>query len=70
MVRQGIDIEYDGGWFFKPEPAAKANPEKLMADFLTYGRSTGKNLKLGNEIESSYRITKIIPQIALEDQVK
>jgi hypothetical protein len=40
-----------------------ANPAQLTADFLAYGKSIGKNLKLGNEIENSYRIAKIIPQV-------
>ena len=38
-----------------------ANPEQLYADFFRYGESIGKNLKLGNEIENSYRIAKIVP---------
>lgn len=42
---------------------AKADREKLLQDFLSYGESIGKNLKIGNEIESSYRIAKIIPLI-------
>ena len=40
---------------------ANAEPETLYADFFEYGKSIGKNLKLGNEIESSYRIAKIVP---------
>jgi hypothetical protein len=40
---------------------ASANPEQLYADFFRYGKTIGKNLKLGNEIENSYRIAKIIP---------
>jgi hypothetical protein len=47
---------------------ATANPEKLVADFFAYGKSIGKNLKLGNEIESSFRIAKIIPKVLIEDQ--
>ena len=42
---------------------ASADPEKLYADFFKYGKSIGKNLKLGNEIENSYRIAKIVPVI-------
>ena len=42
---------------------ANADPELLYKDFYQYGASIGKNLKLGNEIESSYRIAKIIPLI-------
>ena len=40
-----------------------ADPEQLYADFFAYGASIGKNLKLGNEIENSYRIAKIVPVI-------
>jgi hypothetical protein len=40
---------------------ASADPEKLYADFFRYGQAIGKNLKLGNEIENSYRIAKVIP---------
>jgi hypothetical protein len=40
---------------------ANANPEQLYEDFFHYGKTIGKNLKLGNEIENSYRIAKIIP---------
>jgi hypothetical protein len=42
---------------------ANANPEQLYADFFRYGKSIGKNLRLGNEIENSYRIAKIIPAL-------
>jgi hypothetical protein len=42
---------------------ANADPDKLYQDFFRYGKSIGKNLKLGNEIENSYRIAKIIPVI-------
>jgi hypothetical protein len=40
-----------------------ANPEQLYKDFFAYGKKIGKNLKLGNEIENSYRIAKIVPVI-------
>ncbi len=46
---------------------ANANPEQLVTDFFQYGKSIGKNLKLGNEIESSYRISKILPSVIKED---
>ena len=46
---------------------ANADPDKLYDDFFRYGKSIGKNLKLGNEIENSYRIAKIIPVILEED---
>ena len=39
---------------------AGADPEQLYAAFFTYGASIGKNLKLGNEIENSYRIARIV----------
>ena len=42
---------------------ASADPEQLYADFFAYGKAIGKNLKLGNEIENSYRIAKIVPVI-------
>jgi hypothetical protein len=46
---------------------AKANPQKLYEDFFRYGKSIGKNLKLGNEIENSYRIAKIVPVLLREE---
>jgi len=42
---------------------ASADPDKLYADFFTYGKSIGKNLKLGNEIENSHRIARIVPAL-------
>ncbi len=48
---------------------ANANPDKLYEDFFRYGKSIGKNLKFGNEIENSYRIAKIIP-VLLEDDAE
>jgi hypothetical protein len=46
---------------------ANADPDKLYEEFFRYGKSIGKNLKLGNEIENSYRIAKIVPVILEED---
>jgi len=46
---------------------ADADPQKLYADFFAYGKRIGKNLKLGNEIENSYRIAKIVPVLVKED---
>lgn len=46
---------------------ANADPKQLYADFFRYGKSIGKNLKLGNEIENSYRIAKIVPGILQND---
>jgi hypothetical protein len=42
---------------------ANADAEKLYADFFRYGDAIGKNLKLGNEIENSYRIARIVPAL-------
>lgn len=52
-----------GAGYGSIEKLANADPEKLYADFFRYGKSIGKNLKLGNEIESSYRIAQIVPVI-------
>ena len=46
---------------------ANANPDQLYADFFGYGKAIGKNLKLGNEIENSYRIAKIVPALLREN---
>ena len=46
---------------------ADADPEQLYADFFQYGRAIGKNLKLGNEIESSHRIAKVVPVLLQTD---
>jgi hypothetical protein len=46
---------------------ASADPERLYADFFRYGEVIGKNLKLGNEIENSHRIAKIVPVILQEE---
>jgi hypothetical protein len=48
---------------------AHANPEKLYADYFQYGKNIGKNLKLGNEIENSHRIAKIVPTILLDESL-
>jgi hypothetical protein len=48
-----------GSW----EKLAKADFQKLVRDFHAYGASIGKNLKLGNEIESSHRIARILPAV-------
>jgi len=42
---------------------ADADPDRLYADFFNYGKRIGKNLKLGNEIENSYRIARIVPRL-------
>jgi hypothetical protein len=46
---------------------ANADPERLVADFFRYGESIGKNLRLGNEIENSYRIARIVPALVEDD---
>jgi hypothetical protein len=46
---------------------ANAEPEKLYEDFFHYGAMIGKNLKLGNEIENSHRIAKILPVVVQEE---
>ncbi len=55
-----------GAGYISMERLANADPEKLFADFFHYGDSIGKNLKLGNEIQNSYRIAKIVP-VLVED---
>jgi hypothetical protein len=52
-----------GAGYGSLDQLAKADPEKLYADFFNYGKAIGKNLKLGNEIENSYRIARIIPAL-------
>lgn len=46
---------------------SNADPEKLNSDFYAYGRSIGKNLKFGNEIENSFRIAKVVPVLLKEE---
>lgn len=45
---------------------ANAQAEQLYADFFHYGQLIGKNLKLGNEIENSHRIARLIPIVLKE----
>jgi len=52
-----------GAGYGSMEKLANANPDHLFEDFFRYGKSIGKNLKLGNEIENSYRIARIVPKI-------
>lgn len=52
-----------GAGYGSLERLAGAEPEQLYADFFRYGESIGKNLKLGNEIENSHRIAKIVPVV-------
>jgi hypothetical protein len=46
---------------------AAADSEQLSANFYRYGRSIGKNLKHGNEIDNSQRIARLVPRILSED---
>jgi hypothetical protein len=39
---------------------------QLYTAFFSYGKSIGKNLKIGNEIENNYRIPKIVPVLVTE----
>ena len=48
---------------------AGADPQQLFQDFYRYGQSIGKNLKLGNEIDNSQRIAKLIPVIFQEESM-
>jgi hypothetical protein len=57
-----------GAGYASMSQLANANPEQLYADFFAYGKRIGKNLKLGNEIENSYRIARIVPKLVEEDQ--
>jgi hypothetical protein len=52
-----------GAGYLNLAQLASADPEKLIEDYYHYGKSIGKNLKLGNEIENSHRIAKVIPAI-------
>jgi hypothetical protein len=52
-----------GAGYASLKQLANANPDQLCRDFQSYGKSIGKNLKLGNEIDNSYRIAKIMPLI-------
>ena len=52
-----------GAGYASMSKLANADPDQLYADFFNYGKSIGKNLKLGNEIENSYRIAKIVSVI-------
>jgi len=56
-----------GAGYGSLEMLASADPEQLQQDFFQYGKSIGKNLKFGNEIESSYRIAKILPVLLRND---
>ena len=56
-----------GAGYGSLDKLSHADPEELYADFFSYGKSIDKNLKLGNEIENSYRIAKLIPVILNRD---
>jgi hypothetical protein len=42
---------------------ANGHLEQVVADYMRYGQSIDKNLKLGNEVENSYRIARIVPHL-------
>lgn len=46
---------------------ANANPQECYSAFYRYGDSIGKNLRLGNEIENTQRIARILPVILVEN---
>jgi len=56
-----------GAGYGSLDQLANANPEQLYEDFFRYGKTIGKNLKFGNEIENSYRIAKILPVLLQQD---
>ena len=45
---------------------ANADPVKLREDFFLYGAAIGKDLRFGNEIDSSYRIAQLVPKIVVD----
>jgi hypothetical protein len=45
---------------------ANADPEKLHTDFFLYGAAIGKDLRFGNEIDSSYRIAQFVPKVVVD----
>ena len=45
---------------------ANADPEKLHEDFFLYGAAIGKDLRFGNEIDSSYRIAQFVPKVVVD----
>jgi hypothetical protein len=47
-----------------------ANPDQLYKDFFNYGKAIGKNLKMGNEVESSYRIARLVPELIVEAKIE
>ncbi len=50
-----------GSGYGSLQQLANGQAEQVYADYMRYGKSIDKNLKLGNEIENSYRVAKIIP---------
>jgi hypothetical protein len=55
-----------GAGFGSLSKLKNANLEKLSEDFYRYGKSIGKNLKFGNEIENLHRIAKLFPVLVEE----
>ncbi len=52
-----------GAGYGSLERLAKAESEQLIEDYFAYGRSIGKDLRLGNEIDNSQRIARILPAV-------
>lgn len=52
-----------GAGYGSLERLAGAEPEQLIEDYFAYGRSIGKDLRLGNEIDNSQRIARILPAV-------
>ena len=42
---------------------ASADSQQVYKDYFRYGASIKKNLKLGNEIDNSHRIAKLMPVV-------
>jgi len=52
-----------GAGYSTLELLANAEPQKLLTDMMSYGRSIGKNLKLGMEVDSGRIIARVLPKI-------
>lgn len=52
-----------GAGYSTLELLAKAEPQTLSGDMLSYGRSIGKNLELGMEVDSGRIIARVLPKI-------
>jgi len=54
-----------GAGYGSIEKLASADLERVEEDFYRYGESIGKNLRFGNEINSSHRIAKLVPRVLI-----